>query len=252
MWFIFVILLIIVVVVLKVFLKKVLKPKVKGFVGEFTVNTRLHFLGDNYIVMKDLILHNSNGYTSQIDHIVISEYGIFVIETKNYKGWIFGNEKSDNWTQVIYNEKYYFRNPIKQNYSHICALKNVLAEFPKIEYYPIIVFSKNATLKRIESSKPVIYDYQLNNTIKKFSNRKCLSLYELNEIKLKLETCEVSVNSSKKEHVKNIRKVVVEKEYKKRNLICPRCNGELILRNGKNGKFYGCSNFPKCRFTMSY
>lgn len=252
MWFIFVILLIIVVVIIKVFLKKVLKPKVKGFVGEFTVNTRLHFLGDNYIVMKDLILHNSNGYTSQIDHIVISEYGIFVIETKNYKGWIFGNEKSDNWTQVIYNEKHYFRNPIKQNYSHICALKNILSDFPKIEYYPIIVFSKNATLKRIESSIPVIYSNQLNNIIKNYTCKKCLTIYEINAIKLKLESSEVTNSFAKKEHVKNIRKVVVEKEYKKRNLICPRCNGELILRNGKNGKFYGCSNFPKCRFTMSY
>ena len=64
--------------------------------------------------------------TSQIDHLVLSEYGIFVIETKRYKGWIFGSEKAENWTQVIFKEKHQFRNPVKQNWSHVYALKSVL------------------------------------------------------------------------------------------------------------------------------
>ena len=243
---------ILVAIILFFILKKILKPKIKGSVGEFKVNTRLNFLGDNYIVMKDLILNSSNGYTSQIDQIVLSEYGIFVIETKNYKGWIFGNEKSENWTQVIYKEKHSFRNPVKQNWSHIYALKNVLSDYPNIKYHPIVVFSGNATLKNIESSVPVIYDNKLNKTIRRLSNLKCLTIDEVNTIKTILESSVVTEKGSRKEHVKNIRKNIAEKELKKKNLICPRCNGELKLRNGKNGKFYGCSNYPRCRFTMSY
>ena len=56
----------------------------------------------------------------------------------------------------------------------------------------------------------------------------------------------------RKEQVKNIKQNIVEKQLKMENLICPRCNGELKLRNGRNGKFYGCSNYPRCRFTMPY
>ena len=243
---------ILIVIILFFILKKTLKPKIKGSVGEFKVNTRLNFLGDNYIVMKDLILNSSNGYTSQIDQLVLSEYGIFVIETKNYKGWIFGNEKSENWTQVIYKKKNTFRNPVKQNWSHIYALKNVLSNYPNIKYFPIVVFSGNATLKSIESSVPVIYDNKLNRTIKSLSTLKCLTLEEVYAIKSILESSELTDSSIKREHVKNIKMNIAEKEFKKNNLICPRCNGKLILRNGKNGKFYGCSNYPRCRFTMSY
>ena len=244
--------LILIAIILLFILKKTLQPKIKGTIGEFKVNTRLNFLGEDYIVMKDLILNSSNGYTSQIDQLVLSEYGLFVIETKNYKGWIFGNEKSENWIQVIYKEKNSFRNPVKQNWSHIYTLKNVLSDYPNIKYHPIVVFSGNATLKNIESSVPVIYDNKLNKTIRRLSNLKCLTIDEVNAIKTILESSVVTEKGARKEHVKNIRKNIAEKELKKKNLICPRCNGELKLRNGKNGKFYGCSNYPRCRFTMSY
>ena len=243
---------ILIIIIAFFILKKILKTKIKGSFGELKVNTRLNFLNSDYTVIKDIIIKSSNGYTSQIDQLVISEYGIFVIETKNYKGCIFGNEKSENWTQVIYKEKNSFRNPIKQNWSHIYALKNVLSDYPNIQYFPIVVFSGNATLKKIESSVPVIYDNRLNSTIKRLSTIKCLTQDEVSSIKSILESAELTEKNAKREHVKNIKKNIVEKELKKSNLICPRCNGELKLRNGKNGKFYGCSNYPRCKFTMSY
>jgi hypothetical protein len=72
--------------------------------------------------------------TTQIDHIVVSNYGIFVIETKNYKGWIMGNEYDEYWRQVIYKRKEKLYNPIKQNYGHILALKGVLKNFSDLNY----------------------------------------------------------------------------------------------------------------------
>ena len=134
--------------------------------------------------------------------MVLSEYGIFIIETKNYKGWIFGNEKSENWTQVIFKEKHTFRNPIKQNWSHVYALKNVLSEFPNIHYFPIVVFTGDATLKGIESTVPVIYSNRLNSTIKNLSSEKCLSQTEVEKIKSILESVEITEKMARKEHVK--------------------------------------------------
>lgn len=116
-------LLIIVVVIALVIVSRLYSATIKGYIGELKVNLRLKLLGSQFILMPNLLLDNGNGNTSQIDHVVLSEYGIFVIETKNYTGWIFGNEKSDNWLQVIFKERHYFRNPIKQNLSHIYALK---------------------------------------------------------------------------------------------------------------------------------
>ena len=243
---------IIFIVLILVILFKINSSKIKGSVGEFKVNTRLNFLGNEYISLNDILTKSSNGNTPQIDELVLSEYGIFIIETKNYKGWIFGNEKSENWTQVIFKEKHTFRNPIKQNWSHVYALKNVLSEFPNIHYFPIVVFTGDATLKGIESTVPVIYSNRLNSTIKNLSSEKCLSQTEVEKIKSILESVEITEKMARKEHVKNIKQNIVEKQLKMENLICPRCNGELKLRNGRNGKFYGCSNYPRCRFTIPY
>ena len=243
---------IIFIVLILVIVFKINSSQIKGSVGEFKVNTRLNFLGNEYISLNDILIKSSNGNTSQIDELVLSEYGIFIIETKNYKGWIFGNEKSENWTQVIFKEKHTFRNPIKQNWSHVYALKNVLSEFPNIHYFPIVVFTGDATLKGIESTVPVIYSNRLNSTIKNLSSEKCLSQTEVEKIKSILESVEITEKMARKEHVKNIKQNIVEKQLKMENLICPRCNGELKLRNGRNGKFYGCSNYPRCRFTMPY
>ena len=243
---------IIIIVFIIYIILKIYFPRIKGSVGEAKVNIKLNFLGKEYIIINDILIKSSNGYTSQIDELVLSEYGIFVIETKNYKGWIFGNEKAENWTQVIYKEKHTFRNPIKQNWSHIYALKNILSNYPNIKYYPIVVFSGNAKLKKIESSIPVIYSNRLISTIRKLSFEKCISIDDLNKIKSILETAEIKEKTARKEHVKNIKQNIREKNIKMANLICPRCNSELILRNGKNGKFYGCSRYPKCRFTKPY
>lgn len=33
--------------------------------------------------------------------------------------------------------------------------------------------------------------------------------------------------------------------------VCPKCGGELFKRRGRFGEFYGCSNYPGCRFTRN-
>ena len=231
---------------------KLNSAKIKGAAGEAKVNARLHFLGAGYISLHDVLLPNGRGATSQIDHLVLSEYGIFVIETKRYKGWIFGSEKAENWTQVLFKEKHRFRNPVKQNWSHVYALKSVLTDFPQAKYHPIVVFAGSATLKGIDSSVPVIYETALNSTIRSASTEKCLSGDEVLRIKALLESKEITDRGAKKVHIRAVQQDVHERQMKINNLICPRCNGALKLRNGKHGMFYGCANYPHCSFTMPH
>ena len=104
---------------------KISSPSYIGKAGESRIVSILSNFEHDGIVFNDVIIQGKYG-TVQIDHILVSVYGIFVIETKTYSGWIFGNENSENWTQVLYRERHYFRNPILQNYSHIKALRKLL------------------------------------------------------------------------------------------------------------------------------
>ena len=105
----------------------------KGAIGEKRVARILEKLQEGkYSVINNLLLNNS-GYTSQVDHVVVSVYGIFVIETKTYQGIISGGENSEQWTQNIYGNKYEFRNPILQNYGHVKSM-NVSSNFVSADF----------------------------------------------------------------------------------------------------------------------
>lgn len=156
------------------------RAKIKGRIGEINVASRLNLLNhDEYKILNNVILQTKNGGIVQIDHIIVSVYGIFVIETKNYKGWIFGNENAENWMQVIYKEKNQFRNPIKQNWSHVYALKNLLADFPNAKFIPIVVFTGSGILKEISANSIVVYDTRLLRAIKNESMEENLSPEEV-------------------------------------------------------------------------
>lgn len=229
------------------------KAEIKGKIGEFNISSRLNHLNQNeYKVLNNIILRTKNNRTVQIDHVVVSVYGIFVIETKNYKGWIFGNENAENWMQVIYKEKHQFRNPVKQNWSHIFVLKEFLSDFQNMRYIPIVVFSGSGILKEISSSVYVIYDTQILKVIERESAEKIISENDVLKIAKTITESNIQDKETEKEHVENIHKTIVERQLKKENLICPKCGNELKLREGKYGKFYGCSNYPYCHFKMKY
>lgn len=145
-------------------------PKIKGIIGEFLVAAFLKILPkDKYTVINNL-LFTWNGHSTQIDHIVVSIYGIFVIETKYYKGLIYGGENSEYWLQNIYGNKHQFRNPILQNQGHIRALKHLLHEYEDLPFISIIAFSSRATL-HVKTESTVIHFYQLYRTIRKNRNK---------------------------------------------------------------------------------
>ncbi len=232
--------------VLIFFLLKLFKPKIKGFIGEKTVSVILAKLNkDKYKVLNDIII--KNGYkTSQIDHLVVSNYGIFVIETKNYKGWIYGDEYKQYWTQVIYKRKEKLYNPIHQNYGHVKALKKLLINFENIKFIPIVVFSINADLK-INVKSDVVYTTKLLKTIKNY-NKEIINNKDKEEIYNIILSSDINTKEIRKEHINTIKN---KKNFKQdiKSDICPKCGGNLVIRKGKYGLFKGCSNYPRCKYT---
>jgi hypothetical protein len=238
--------------VLSKILKTIKYTSVKGAIGEGL--TRLFTSGlnnEDFYKIHDLMIKRNDGETSQIDHLFISQYGIFVIETKNYQGWIFGNEKDKYWTQTIYQHKEKMYNPIWQNKGHIKALKEVLEEYGELPFISIIAFSPRATLKNINvESDHTFVNYQMNvSKIIKRYQEPIMSGYQARKIYEKLESIKIKGLDAKLNHTETIQKGLKQQHTLVSKNICPNCGGELKIKKGKYGSFKGCSRYPKCRYT---
>lgn len=230
---------------------------IKGCIGERHVANILSSLdSQDYTLLNDIYLPKENGQTTQIDHLLISPKGIFVIETKNYKGWITGSEHSQYWNQTNYQRKDKLYNPIWQNAGHIKALETILGDMAsEIPIHSIIVFGKQATLKFKEPFKNafVIKSSDLLATIDLVQVPQEVSLFKRKKMKQLLAPFIISDYKQKKEiqkkHVSDLKNELKQKKTMVTENICPRCGSPLVSRTGKKGKFKGCSNYPKCRFT---
>lgn len=122
-------------------------PWFKGKFGEFLVNLSARFFLDKsrYHLIKNVTLPTEDG-TTQIDHILVSEFGVFVVETKNMKGWIFGSATQPFWTQKIFKSSYKFQNPLHQNYKHVKTLQALLGLGDQ-QVHSVVVFVGGSTFK---------------------------------------------------------------------------------------------------------
>lgn len=113
--------------------------------GEALVANRLQRLTRLNVLLNNVTLKTETG-TTQIDHILVTEAGLFVIETKHYTGWILGQPYDDYWTQVIYRKKSRFRNPLMQNYGHLKTVQS-LFKLPEGAFIGVVVFTGDAEIK---------------------------------------------------------------------------------------------------------
>lgn len=263
----------------------------KGKLGEY--HTYLHlkkyeqtgskFLFNVYVPKED-------GQTTEIDVLMLTTKGIFVFESKNYSGWIFGSEHQKNWYQTLpmgkgrQSSKETFLNPIMQNRLHIKSLKSFLSK--DVPMHSVVVFSNRCTFKGIEikSDQQIVHREDVSGAVASIANKvvDCLNQSDINELYEKLYPCSQVDASIKENHIANIKQTAKTKtvdascnsliennafgteeneecgqnsiEKKKEDeLMCPKCGGALILRTATKGvntgkQFYGCSNFPKCRY----
>ena len=106
-----------------------------------------NFKFENYHLINNITIPTSDGGTTQIDHLLVSEYGVFVIETKDYSGWIFGSKTNRKWTQSFPYSKFQFQNPLHQNNKHISELHKQFDFLPKDTFKSIVVFTDRCELK---------------------------------------------------------------------------------------------------------
>lgn len=198
-----------------------------------------------YNRFHNIIIPASNG-TTQIDHLLVSPYGIFIVETKNKSGWIFGAENQAKWTQTLYGKKYSFQNPLRQTYRQ----KKILAEFLPVDesyIHTVIYFIGDCKFKTQLPSN--VINSRLGKYIKQFKDR-ILVPEEIDRIVGKLERHVSESSLTTRDHIRSLR------ERHSSTTVCPKCGSNLVERTARKGpnagsKFLGCENYPRCRFTRN-
>ena len=273
----------------------------KGKYGEYLIYKYLMGLehqGAKYLF--NIYVPKNDEETTEIDVLMISHKGLFVFESKNYSGWIFGSEFQKYWYQTLptgrrnrsHKEKFY--NPIYQNNTHIKYLNSLIGtNYPT---YSIITFSERCTLRNIEVKTPNVYvinRYHVRDLIALIYENKpdILTDQEITEIYNVLYPLTQVDENIKQKHIDNINNkfknnyifsntldnsnvsistlinnnepIIVEPEIiekpqsseniNKEELICPLCGAKLELKTARykthaGQKFYGCSNYPKCKY----
>jgi hypothetical protein len=230
-------------------------PHVKGIVGEWQVRIAAYLQLDRktYHVYNNVTLQTPDD-TTQIDHIIVSRFGIFVIETKNIKGWIFGSPQQASWTQQIYQHKTRFQNPLRQNYKHTKAVEALL-ELSVETVHSVIVFASNANFKT-PMPENVLHLPQLSTYIRS-KQTPILNPSQVSAVKRAIETGRLAANlQTHKAHVASVQKRIQTQNDPNAAQSCPRCGEPLVLRTVKRGehqgrKFWGCSQYPSCRYTRA-
>ena len=289
-----------------------------GRYGEYLTYKYLkHMESEGARFLFNIYVPKENGETSEIDVLMICSKGIFVFESKNYSGWIFGSEGQKNWYQTLptgrgrgRSHKEHFYNPVMQNQSHIKHLTAFLNE--QLPLRSVIVFSDRCTLKNVQIKSrdvKVIKRYHVASVVADIYKQTAADLLsdpKVTEIYYKLYPLTQVSKDTKDQHIRNIqqstgKKAVSRAQTSKEppadknaasqpqlsaktvssdneaivsnsvtaktilangilpdtaSLICPRCHSPLVLRTASKGanagnKFYGCSNYPKCRYIQS-
>ena len=226
-------------------------PWFKGVIGEFQVNIMLKLFlpKENYHLIKNVTLPTEDG-TTQIDHIVVSKYGVFVVETKNMKGWIFGNPNQKQWTQKIFKHTNKFQNPLHQNYKHTKTIESSL-NVNSESIFSVVVFIGDSTFKT-KMPENVTYAGGCIRYIKSH-NHEFFSESEVSKLIEQINSGRLQRGiKTNIQHVAHVKQIVKTKDIEKANNICPKCGSQMVLRETKKGpnagnKFWGCSTFPKCR-----
>jgi restriction system protein len=218
----------------------------KGKFGEYLVarSFKKHLDPEIYTVLHDVTLPVRDG-TTQIDHIVVSPFGVFVIETKNMSGWIFGSSKNKRWTQTFRRKKFSFQNPLRQNFKHLKAVSETTG-LPESKLRSVVIFTGAAEFRTAMPANVttraggVFYIRTLRARI--------LSDPEIGDALSALR------GERLKRGVVTNRSHVRQLKTKRKQPVCSRCGSAMVKRTTRKGpragsEFWGCSTFPKCKAT---
>lgn len=219
----------------------------KGWLGESFVKlaARIGLPSDVYHAAHNVTLRTPDG-TTQIDHVFVSRFGVFVVETKHMKGWIFGSEKQPKWTQKIYRKTVSFQNPLRQNHKHVKALESLLA-VPAEAIHSVVVFTGQGTFKTPMPAN-VTRGGSYARYIRSF-DVPVLTDAEVREAVAAIESGRLAATrATHREHVARLN----TRSNPHATRQCPKCGSAMVLRTIERGanvgkRFWGCSTFPACR-----
>ena len=182
----------------------------RGNYGEFLTFYQLEKLKGYHKLLTNVYIPKENDTTTEIDLMMVSETGIYVFESKNYSGWIFGSENQKEWTQSLPNKvKNKFYNPIWQNRGHISALKSFLEIENDRLLKSYIIFSERCTLKKISVTSENIKVIKRNDLMSAINHdiktsQKLLSTQEIDRIFSTLKKHSLVDDAIKRKHIENI------------------------------------------------
>ena len=258
-----------------------------GRLGERRVARELRRLPKRgFRVINDIHIPSTGGNTVQIDHIVVSTRGIFVIETKNHSGRICGSEHDQYWEQRYMLSSRSFYNPLLQNASHIKALRRHLRGVGSDLFMSVVVFPSawrlDIAADDIVERRRLLGDRHVRRTFdperqvhRRWWRRrrgvvldestmvmrlrslrsemkrrpKLLSSDEMESLAALVENLRADRTEGARHHRDFVRAASDDSRRRIRQGICPRCGSRLVVREGANGPFIGCSAYPSCRFT---
>lgn len=250
-------------------------PAVKGWFGEMLMRLgfKLFLPKDTYRVVNNVTIPDGQGGTTQIDHIVVSPHGVFVVETKHYRGWIFGGDHDRQWTQKIHgNHSQKFQNPLLQNYKHTECLRELLG-LTKEQIKSVVVFTGECMLKtreklpphvtypgscvrHIKSHQDILFDAEAVAAVEAAIRENRLTLGWRTARQHKAYVQSLHPAQQEPETVEGgeafAGAAVPAPPEQQPTRRCPQCGTEMVLRTARRGanagnQFWGCSNYPRCR-----
>lgn len=246
----------------------------KGISGEFSIYSSLVSLPGYKRFLFNMYVPKRNGETTELDIVLLHESGLYIFESKNYSGWIFGKENQQYWTQTLptgrgRSQKNRFYNPIMQNIGHMKWLRAFLND-STLPFYSYIVFGNSCALKDVtltSGNHAVIYQRDLKSMVWKSISiaESCLSIERIDDLFEQLYPLTQIDEFHKIAHIMNTQQHTLEHSFQSSSFTekaqdqgldstqCPYCGGKLVLRKASKGArqgklFWGCSNYPECKY----
>lgn len=220
------------------------QASIKGYIGEWHVKRTLQTMQQPMFQLQNIYVQHASGTYTQLDHIVVTAGGIFVIETKNYTGVIVGDGTQSEWTQQIGQHEYAFYNPCWQNAGHVRALQQYVER--DIPIFSLVVFHDKARLQLINAEEVV--------SMKQLRARIAQTPVQLDEsqmaaIRLQLQPLQKNIWTMWKQARAHREQLNTRPERAQQTACCPQCGGKLVERSGAYGAFLGCRHYPNCTYT---
>jgi hypothetical protein len=189
----------------------------KNFLYKLSRNGRFgewltHISALNFPGYKKVVSHiycvTNNTVPTEIDSVMVTRFGLVVIETKHFSGTLIGHVEQDQWTLQFKHHKRNLYSPIRQNQTHIYALNKALPQYKQVPKFSLIVVDEACTLQvTADENNRVVHRWQLNKPLKSWLNTQpmVLSRKEVREIADQLRKMRHISRKNKKTHLRHVK-----------------------------------------------